>query len=79
MNNYVEYIGYLASFFVLLSFLMKRMTLLRIINVIGCSFFIWYGILLDSEPIIVTNVAIVLVNGYYLILLQRERASSVEK
>jgi len=79
MNNYVEYVGYLASFFVLLSFVMKRMTLLRIINVVGCSFFIWYGILLDSVPIIVTNVAIVLVNAYYLIILQKKRASTAEK
>ena len=71
MNNYTEYVGYAASFFVLLSFVMKRMTRLRIINVIGCSFFIWYGILLVSWPIIVTNVAIVLVNAYYLLTIQR--------
>lgn len=64
--NYIEIIGYLASGFVLLSFVMKEMTKLRIVNIIGCSFFIAYGILIPSWPIIITNVAIVFVNTFYL-------------
>lgn len=71
MNDYIEYVGYTASFFVLLSFLMKRMLLLRIVNVVGCSFFIWYGVMLVSWPIVVTNAAIVLVNAYFIIKLKR--------
>jgi len=46
---------------------MKKIGTLRTVNIIGCSFFIAYGILIDSWPIIVTNVAIVFVNGFYLI------------
>jgi hypothetical protein len=63
-----EWIGYIASFVVLLSFLMKDMLKLRIINILGCSLFIAYGLALPtvSIPIILTNAAIVLVNGYYL-------------
>lgn len=64
--NYIELIGYLASAFVLLSFVMKEMTKLRIVNIVGCSFFIAYGILIPSWPIIITNVAIVCVNTFYL-------------
>lgn len=64
--NYVEIIGYIASAFVLLSFVMKEMTKLRYVNIVGCSFFITYGILLLSWPIIITNVAIVCVNVFYL-------------
>jgi hypothetical protein len=67
MGNYVEFIGYAASAFVLLSFVMKKMILLRIINVIGCSLFVIYGVLLWSFPIILTNVAIVLVNTYFVV------------
>ncbi|NRA10796.1 MAG: uroporphyrinogen decarboxylase [Crocinitomicaceae bacterium] len=67
MPTAVDFIGYAASFFVLLSFLMKKMTLLRTVNIIGCGFFIWYGILLDSWPIIITNMAIVFVNFFYLL------------
>jgi len=66
MGNYVDFIGYAASAFVLLSFVMKKMILLRIINVIGCSLFVIYGVLLWSFPIILTNVAIVLVNTYFV-------------
>ena len=63
-----EWIGYLASLFVLLSFLMRNITTLRYVNSVGCLFFVAYGILLDSWPVIITNVAIVCVNFYYLVL-----------
>jgi len=63
-----EWIGYLASLFVLLSFLMRNITTLRYVNSVGCLFFVAYGILLDSWPVIITNVAIVLVNAYYLFI-----------
>ncbi len=60
-------IGYLASGVVLLSFLMKQITTLRIVNTIGCILFIAYGILLSFDPpIIITNVSISLINIYYL-------------
>ena len=63
-----EIIGYTASFIVLVSFLMKDISKLRIINSIGCVMFVAYGILLNfSVPIILTNVAIVGINIYYLI------------
>ena len=67
MTNFTEYIGYVASALVLVSFIMKNITYLRIINTIGCGFFILYGILLPSAPIIITNTAIVLINLYYLL------------
>lgn len=63
-----EIVGYTASLLVLVSFLMKNVRKLRIINTIGCTVFIIYGILLGwSIPIILTNGAIVLINGYYLV------------
>ncbi|MFT5908462.1 MAG: hypothetical protein ACI825_001397 [Planctomycetota bacterium] len=64
--NPTEIIGYLASFFVLLSFFNKDMRRLRLVNSVGCALFVAYGTLLSSIPIIITNVAILLVNGYYL-------------
>lgn len=67
----IEYIGYTASVFVLLSFVMKKMMYLRLINLVGCGMFIWYGLLLESLPIIITNAAIVLVNSFYLLKMRR--------
>jgi len=66
MEELTDYIGYIASGVVLLSFLMRKMLFLRIVNTIGCVFFIVYGILLGQAPIIITNAAIVLINIYYL-------------
>ncbi len=64
--NPTEIIGYLASLFVLLSFLFKDIRTLRIVNSIGCACFVIYGVLLSSIPVIVTNVAILIINAYYL-------------
>lgn len=61
-----EIIGYIGTILVLSSFLMKEMKKLRIGNIIGSSTFIIYGILLQSIPVIITNVFIVLINAYYL-------------
>lgn len=66
--NFTEIIGYLASLFVLLSFFNKDLRKLRFVNSLGCAFFVAYGFLLGSIPIIVTNVAILGVNAYYLFI-----------
>ncbi len=66
--SYIEWIGYLASFFLLLSFLMRNITTLRYINSLGCGLFVVYGILLGSLPITITNGAIILINIYYLFI-----------
>jgi hypothetical protein len=70
--NPTEVIGYLASLFVLLSFFKKDIRQLRIINSIGCALFVAYGIMLPSIPVVITNVAILLVNGYYLFFKKPE-------
>jgi uncharacterized protein with PQ loop repeat len=64
----VDIIGYIASAVVLISFLMKNIKKLRVINTIGCLIFIVYGVLLNfSIPIILTNSVIVGINIYFLI------------
>lgn len=65
-----EWVGYAASLMVALSFVMKDIVKLRIVNIIGCTLFIIYGLLMPTLriglPIILTNTAIVMVNLYYL-------------
>ena len=66
--TFTENIGYLASLGVLVSFLMKDIKKLRIINTVGCLLFVWYGVLLNfSLPIIITNVTITIINTYFLL------------
>ncbi|TBN05618.1 uroporphyrinogen decarboxylase [Hyunsoonleella flava] len=66
-----ECVGYLASLMVLLSFAMKSVRVLRMVNMVGCILFIIYGFLLPTLriglPIIIANTAIFLVNLYYLL------------
>jgi uncharacterized protein with PQ loop repeat len=46
-----EFIGYLASLGVLLSFLMKEIKTLRIVNTIGCFLFVIYGVMLNFSSV----------------------------
>jgi len=63
-----EWIGYAASLVLMISFLMKNINTLRIINSFGAILFILYGIMLAiSWPIIITNTFILGVNVYFLI------------
>lgn len=69
ISNLTEWVGYAASAGVLISFIMKDIKKLRIINSVGCALFVLYGVMLNmSMPIIITNVAILLINFYYLFL-----------
>ncbi len=65
-----EIIGYLASLAVLVSFTMKDLKNLRMINGIGCLLFVLYGYLMPTLrvglPIIITNMAILGINIYHL-------------
>jgi len=62
----IEWIGYLGSLILLLSYLMKSVNKLRIVGTFGCVVFLVYGWLDQSWPVVITNGAIILINLYYL-------------
>jgi len=64
--EFTEWVGYLAMAVLLVSFMMKNVTKLRIINSVGCALFVIYGSLIAQYPIVITNVSIILINFYYL-------------
>lgn len=64
--NWIDYIGYAASFFIVLSFLIKNITYIRSINLVGCLLFVIYGYFIGSIPIILPNAFLVFVQVYYL-------------
>ncbi len=71
--EFADWIGYAASIVVLISFLMKNIKYLRMVNIAGCSLFVAYGFALEiSWPIVITNCAIMLINFYYLLKLKRD-------
>ena len=64
-----ELVGYSAMLLLLVSFLMKNIRRLRMLNSIACAFFVVYGFLLQTSwPIIISNAAIFGINLYYLFL-----------
>lgn len=71
--SWIEWVGYAAMATVLISFLMKSVNKLRIVNTFGCLLFVFYGILLQplSKPIVITNLAILGINLYYLFLKKK--------
>ncbi|MFK8294844.1 SemiSWEET family transporter [Capnocytophaga canimorsus] len=67
--NWIDFVGYTASFFVVLSFLIKQnVNRIRLVNLVGCVLFVIYGIYINSIPIIVPNAFLVFVQLYYLLL-----------
>lgn len=65
--NFVEWLGYLASAMVAVSFVMKSITKLRFVNLIGAVLFVVYGIAIQAVPVILANLFVVCVNVYYLL------------
>ena len=65
MNSF-EMLGYLASIFVAVSLMMRSLTKLRVINLIGALLFTAYGLIIGAFPVAVVNAFIALVNVYYL-------------
>lgn len=69
-----EYIGYLASIFIVGGFLLKNLRAIRFINMFGCICFVIYGIFLNDYrdlnqwllPVIIPNAILALVQVYYL-------------
>ncbi|QOW11144.1 uroporphyrinogen decarboxylase [Kaistella flava (ex Peng et al. 2021)] len=63
-----NYIGYAASFFIVLSFALKDIRKIRIINFIGCALFVIYGIFSNYLwPIIIPNGILCFIQVYHLI------------
>lgn len=62
-----NYIGYAASFFVVLSFILKDVTKIRIVNLVGCALFVLYGIFSDYLwPVIIPNGILCFIQVYHL-------------
>ena len=63
-----NYIGYAASFFVVLSFMLKDIVKIRIVNLIGCMLFVLYGVFSNYLwPIIIPNAILCFIQIYHLL------------
>ncbi len=61
-----EAIGYAASALVVISLTMRSLLRLRLISMCGSAAFLTYGILIESTPIVITNLCIAAINLWFL-------------
>lgn len=63
-----NYVGYAASFFVVLSFILKDLRKVRLVNLIGCILFVIYGVFSHYLwPIIIPNAILCFIQLYHLV------------
>lgn len=63
-----NFIGYAASFFIVMSFVLKNIRNIRLVNLLGCICFVLYGIFNDYLwPVIIPNGILCGVQIYHLI------------
>jgi hypothetical protein len=66
LSFFYELIGYAGSLLIAFSLSMKSLQRLRIVNMVGASFFVIYGILIKAPPIALLNTLTFAVNAYNL-------------
>ncbi|MCT4686125.1 hypothetical protein [Vallitalea sp.] len=66
MENWLEWLGYLASLIVLVSLLMSSIIKLRWISLLGSFLFSLYGFLIGALPVGFMNLGICFINIYFL-------------
>ena len=62
----VELVGYLATIFILTSFAVSNIKLLRAINIMGGVTWMFYGYYVGSSSIFIGNLLMVLIHMYKL-------------
>lgn len=65
-GGWTEALGYLASFFIVVSLSMRSVVKLRVASLIGGTAYTAYGALIGSWPVIVTNAIVVCLNIWRL-------------
>lgn len=77
--DWIELIGILGSVFVLISFLMKDILVIRIINIVGSVIFIVYGIIIGAMATWFVNAALIVVHIIYIIReLKNKKNKAIE-
>ena len=68
-------VGWAATIFIIISFLINNMLWLRIINMVGAALWLTYGIIDTSYSIIFLNVIIVSIQFYKISVILKPKSS----
>ena len=72
--NTLDMVGWAATLFIIISFLINNMLWLRIINMVGASLWLTYGIIDTSYSIIFLNVIIVSIQFYKISVILKPKS-----
>lgn len=75
----VEVIGWSGSALLVVSLLQSRMLTLRVLNLLAALILIGYNAALAVWPSVVLNVAVAVIDAYYLLAWQRIRSAPAEQ
>jgi hypothetical protein len=71
---YIEGLGYVASFIILVSLTMKSIVKLRWINAAGSALFVLFAFLTRSTPTVVMNLGIIFIDLWYVSRMSRAKS-----
>jgi hypothetical protein len=63
----LELIGYVAMGLSILSFAFAKQKLVRIVNLLACLIWVYYGFLIQNNPTIIVNVMVSMVHLYWFV------------
>jgi len=65
--NMLEIVGYFAMGASVLSFAFAKQKLVRIVNLLACLIWVYYGFLIQNNPTIIVNVMVSMVHLYWFV------------
>jgi len=73
LQQIIPYFGYMASLCLIIALLVNNDLQFRWFNTMGNIFFITYAIVLNTIPVLLTNLILLGINAYYLIKVYRRQ------
>lgn len=71
--NYLEIVGWIATFVIIGSFLINDMLMLRSVNLIGATLWLVYGIIAGSFSIIFLNIVVMCIQVFKIRQLLKKK------
>ena len=65
--NMLELVGYFAMGASVLSFAFAKQKLVRIVNLLACLIWVYYGFLIQNNPTIIVNIMVSMVHLYWFV------------
>ncbi len=65
--NMTELVGYFSMGMSVLSFAFTKQRLVRMVNLMACLVWVWYGLLIQNNPTIIVNIMVCMVHLYWFV------------